>query len=198
MWAQRPSGPQLSGDWIWRAQARATRQLRLGTRRVNNAQQSAFWQQHARLLANASIDPAAHSRPLNTPLPLPLLIRTLLSPTHSTPSLSHNQQTKLLNNMPPRANPTGSARGTGPTRGGRGGARGGRGVGPVITPARAPAGRPGLPDASAHITTVGVKRTAFGSSGRAIQVSTNHFEVKIPEGSIYHYDGAFLSSAHCY
>ncbi|EIW61996.1 argonaute-like protein [Trametes versicolor FP-101664 SS1] len=90
--------------------------------------------------------------------------------------------------MPPRANPTGSARGTGPTRGGRGGARGGRGVGPVITPARAPAGRPGLPDASAHITTVGVKRTAFGSSGRAIQVSTNHFEVKIPEGSIYHYD----------
>lgn len=47
----------------------------------------------------------------------------------------------------------------------------------------------GLPDSSSHITTVGVKRTAFGQSGRALTVWTNHFEVKIPEGKIYHYDG---------
>lgn len=90
LWAQRPSGPQLSGDWIWRGQARATRQLRLGTRRVNNAQQSAFWQQHARLLANASIDPAAHPRPLNTPPPSPSSSAHSSPPQHSTPNRSHS------------------------------------------------------------------------------------------------------------
>ncbi|KAI9063285.1 argonaute-like protein [Trametes sanguinea] len=80
--------------------------------------------------------------------------------------------------MPPRAAPSGS--------GGRGAPRG-RGGGPAIAPARA-AGAAGLPDTSTHITTVGVKRTAFGTSGRAIQVHTNHFEVKIPEANIHHYD----------
>ncbi|KAI9063284.1 argonaute-like protein [Trametes sanguinea] len=49
----------------------------------------------------------------------------------------------------------------------------------------------GLPETNPHITTVGVKRTAFGQAGRVIQVHTNHFEVKIPEGHIHHYDGMF-------
>ncbi|KAI0832378.1 argonaute-like protein [Trametes gibbosa] len=94
--------------------------------------------------------------------------------------------------MPPRGTPTGSARGSTPRggapRGGRGGARG-RGGGPAITPARTQAtGNVGLPDTNTHITTVGVKRPGFGTSGRAIQISTNHFEVKIPEANIYHYD----------
>ncbi|KAI0353623.1 argonaute-like protein [Trametes cingulata] len=89
--------------------------------------------------------------------------------------------------MPPRAAPSG-----GSGRGGRGrggGGRGGRGVGPAIPPTRAaPGGNAGLPDTSSHITTVGVKRTAFGTSGRAFNVFTNHFEVKIPEANIHHYD----------
>ncbi|KAI0335424.1 argonaute-like protein [Cubamyces sp. BRFM 1775] len=89
--------------------------------------------------------------------------------------------------MPPRPQPSAGSSNRGAPRG-RGGPRGGGpGRGPAIPAGRgAPAG--GLPDASSHITTVGVKCTAFGSSGRAITVQTNHFEVKIPEGSIYHYD----------
>ncbi|CDO71262.1 hypothetical protein BN946_scf184908.g19 [Trametes cinnabarina] len=91
--------------------------------------------------------------------------------------------------MPPRAAPSGSGGNRGAPRG-RGGARGGRGGGPAIPPARAQGAgtAAGLPDSSSHVTTVGVKRTAFGTSGRAIQVHTNHFEVKIPEGHIHHYD----------
>ncbi|RPD71863.1 argonaute-like protein [Lentinus tigrinus ALCF2SS1-7] len=45
-----------------------------------------------------------------------------------------------------------------------------------------------LPDARAHITTIGVKRTAFGTSGRSLNVYTNHFVTSTPEGSVYHYD----------
>lgn len=40
------------------------------------------------------------------------------------------------------------------------------------------------------VATVGVKRTAFGHSGRPLTVLTNHFEVHIPKQAIYHYDGA--------
>nr|VWO95172.1 Uncharacterized protein [Ganoderma boninense] len=103
--------------------------------------------------------------------------------------------------MPPRAAPGGSGSGRG--RGSRGGStaapspsRGGpppRGAFRGRATPAASAGRVapttvGLPDTSAHITTVGVKRTAFGQSGRALNVWTNHFEVKIPEDEIYHYD----------
>ncbi|KAJ8481770.1 hypothetical protein ONZ51_g5795 [Trametes cubensis] len=94
--------------------------------------------------------------------------------------------------MPPRPQPSGDSSNRGRGRGGaRGGARGGGPArGPAIPAAGrgAPVARGGLPDASSHITTVGVKRTGFGTSGRAITVHTNHFEVKIPEGNIYHYD----------
>ncbi|RPD77221.1 argonaute-like protein [Lentinus tigrinus ALCF2SS1-7] len=51
-----------------------------------------------------------------------------------------------------------------------------------------PAWTRALPDTSAAVTTIGVKRTAFGQSGRALQVYTNHFKTSIPEGLIYHYD----------
>lgn len=46
----------------------------------------------------------------------------------------------------------------------------------------------GLPSTETHITTVGVKRTAFGSAGRPLSVFTNHYAVKIPEAIIHHYD----------
>ncbi|RPD63356.1 argonaute-like protein [Lentinus tigrinus ALCF2SS1-6] len=51
-----------------------------------------------------------------------------------------------------------------------------------------PAWTRALPDTSAAVTTIGVKRAAFGQSGRTLQVYTNHFKTSIPEGLIYHYD----------
>lgn len=81
--------------------------------------------------------------------------------------------------MPPRVAP--------PRRGGRPQPRPTGAGGPVRAP---PANAPGIP--SAHIETVGVRRTALGSSGRVLEVSTNHFAVKIPEDVIHHYDGASL------
>ena len=80
----------------------------------------------------------------------------------------------------------GGDRGGHPQRGrGTGGpAPRGRGSHLIGTPSQ---GGPGLP--SSHVTTIGVKRTAFGTAGRAVQVATNHFEVRIPQGIIYHYDG---------
>ncbi|CAL1700780.1 unnamed protein product [Somion occarium] len=85
---------------------------------------------------------------------------------------------------------------------GRGGPRGrgrgapalrGRGGGPSI--GSVPSSGPGIPNQGDHIATVGVKRSAFGSSGRAIEVFTNHYEVSIPQGMIYHYD-AISPSEH--
>ncbi|KAL6309673.1 argonaute-like protein [Sparassis latifolia] len=80
--------------------------------------------------------------------------------------------------MPPRA-----------ARGDRGGPpRGGpprRGLPQGAAP---PAGGGGLPDTSSHVTTIGVRRPAFGTSGRKISVWTNHFKVDIPESVIQHYD----------
>ena len=61
-----------------------------------------------------------------------------------------------------------------------------------------------LPDISEHISTIGVKRPSYGEHGRRLDVWTNHFEVKIPEANIYHYDGArtpiglgYSPSNHC-
>ncbi|RDX49272.1 argonaute-like protein [Lentinus brumalis] len=94
----------------------------------------------------------------------------------------------------------GGARGGPPsTGGGPAGARGappGRGLGrgragAPPAPSRlsqAPGGTRALPDTSDHITTIGVKRTAFGTSGRTLNVYTNHFVTSVPEGSVYHYD----------
>ncbi|PIL23265.1 Argonaute [Ganoderma sinense ZZ0214-1] len=55
----------------------------------------------------------------------------------------------------------------------------------------------GLPDAgsgrglggiSPEVTTIGPKRSAFGQSGRALTVLTNHFDIQIPKHEIYHYN----------
>ncbi|KAF8992551.1 argonaute-like protein [Cyathus striatus] len=77
--------------------------------------------------------------------------------------------------MPPRAAPGrgGPARG-GPQRG-RGGARGG-----------APAQN--APHISEHVTTIGVRRPNFGTSGTLLPIFVNSFITTIPENIIYHYD----------
>ncbi|KAK7042157.1 protein argonaute-2 [Favolaschia claudopus] len=43
-------------------------------------------------------------------------------------------------------------------------------------------------DTAQHITTVGVRRPGYGSSGRPIPVYVNSFTVEIPDSTIYHYD----------
>lgn len=80
----------------------------------------------------------------------------------------------------PGATRGGGGRG-GPGRGGAGGgARGGRGGGSIA---------PGMIPAS-HITTIGVPRPGYGQSGRRLEIFVNSFKTTIPEGIIYHYDGA--------
>ncbi|KAJ6566989.1 argonaute-like protein [Mycena capillaripes] len=76
--------------------------------------------------------------------------------------------------MPPRAQGRGAARGA------RGGSAGGRGRGGPPQPAHQPP--------AAHITTVGVRRPEYGSSGRPITINVNSFNATVPDGSIYHYD----------
>ncbi|KAJ4477407.1 argonaute-like protein [Lentinula aciculospora] len=39
-----------------------------------------------------------------------------------------------------------------------------------------------------HVTTVGVKRTAFGNAGRHLPIFVNAFETTIPQNIIFHYD----------
>lgn len=80
--------------------------------------------------------------------------------------------------MPPRVAPQGQAA--------RGSARG--------RPTTLARGGPQSPDnvlgiPSAHVETVGVRRSAFGSSGRRLEVQTNHFIAEIPREVIHHYDG---------
>ncbi|KAJ7932831.1 argonaute-like protein [Mycena leptocephala] len=70
-----------------------------------------------------------------------------------------------------------------PPRGqGRGGPRGGRGG------AGSARGGPAHQQPATHVTTVGVKRPDFGSSGRQMTINVNSFSATIPDGSIYHYD----------
>ena len=91
-----------------------------------------------------------------------------------------------------RGGGAGTARGGGPSAPRGGGPSGPRGGGPPgLT--RTAATNVGLPDMSPHITTIGVKRSAFGQSGRALNVFTNHFPVSIPQDNIHHYDGAWQS-----
>ena len=76
---------------------------------------------------------------------------------------------------PPRGNPRGQQ---GSARG-----RGGGGIGQTRGPAR------NVPNIATHVGTIGVKRPGYGETGRAINVTTNHFECEIPESIIHHYDG---------
>lgn len=70
--------------------------------------------------------------------------------------------------MPPRGAP--SLRGTSSSGRGRGGGT-------------------DLPNISAHVTTVGVKRPNFGTIGRELAIYVNSFQTTIPDNVIHHYDG---------
>lgn len=102
--------------------------------------------------------------------------------------------------MPPKGDPgarggRGRGRGGGPPRGGPpgGGARGGppsRG-GPPGAAARATSSAPpsgALP--GAHVQAVGVRRSGYGTAGRAMNVLANFFTMASPDSNIHHYDGA--------
>ncbi|KAI0347251.1 argonaute-like protein [Trametopsis cervina] len=83
----------------------------------------------------------------------------------------------------------GRGRGRGAGGGGTGPRGGGRGGTPIRGGPPAAAGRGGArPLPAAHVTTTGVKRKAFGTSGQAVDVFTNHFVVDIPQNIIHHYD----------
>ena len=90
--------------------------------------------------------------------------------------------------------------GGGRGRGGRGGGRGNAPRGPQSLVGRgggrgggtAPAASSATGMASEHVLTTGVKRPGYGSSGTAVSVYTNHFEVNIPNAMIHHYDGTWL------
>lgn len=82
--------------------------------------------------------------------------------------------------MPPKSSQV-PARSSGPAiRGLRGGARF---RGP---PTRLPVGP--ASSGNDHITTIGVKRAAFGVSGRKIKVMVNAFPTTVPDCEIYQYD----------
>ncbi|KAH9844266.1 argonaute-like protein [Rhodofomes roseus] len=90
--------------------------------------------------------------------------------------------------MPPRGAP-GRGRGAPVSFMPRGGAAA-RGGGPpsLVGRGNGAGASPGLPARDSHITTVGVRRSAFGTAGRVIDITTNHFLVKIPDAIIHHYD----------
>jgi eukaryotic translation initiation factor 2C len=81
--------------------------------------------------------------------------------------------------MPPRVSPASS-------RGGRGGGRGRGGPARGISPQ--PSAAPQGP--ASHIQTIGIRRPNFGTSGKTIPIMVNAFTTTIPDGIIYHYDGA--------
>lgn len=61
----------------------------------------------------------------------------------------------------------------------------------------AAASTPGLTTPSPNIQTIGVRRPDYGRAGIAIPVTTNHFLVRLPSGTIHHYDGqSWILSDH--
>ncbi|KAF5390572.1 hypothetical protein D9757_002737 [Collybiopsis confluens] len=44
------------------------------------------------------------------------------------------------------------------------------------------------PQTASHVATIGVKRSAFGTSGRPLPITVNAFAVTIPQDIIYHHD----------
>lgn len=89
----------------------------------------------------------------------------------------------------------GGTRSRGPGHGCGGGAppRRGRGIGGPALRGRdahmlgTPRGGPSLP--SSHDTTIGTKRPSFSTTKKATKVISNHLEVRILQGIMYHYDG---------
>jgi hypothetical protein len=80
-------------------------------------------------------------------------------------------------------------RGVGRSRGDRGATRGGGGRGRGTG-----ASNPPLPPAP-HVQAIGVRRPRCGNSGQWIKLKSNHVEVTLDQGTIYHYDGMYLSSS---
>jgi hypothetical protein len=56
--------------------------------------------------------------------------------------------------------------------------------------------RVGLPLPAPHVESTGVRRPGFANRGRRIILRSNHVEVELNQGTIYHYDGACLSSSY--
>ncbi|KAK7458844.1 hypothetical protein VKT23_009853 [Stygiomarasmius scandens] len=76
-----------------------------------------------------------------------------------------------------------------PTRGGSGRGRSRGGTFPAVgNRGGAPSSSGGLPTQGSHITTVGVKRPSFGTTGQVVKVKANVFEATIPQSIIRHYD----------
>lgn len=117
--------------------------------------------------------------------------------------------------MPPRGDPTrgrggrggggggGGGRGGGGGHGGGGGGRGGfaRGGGP--SRGGPPSGvRGGAPTSTtlpgAHVKVVGVRRTGYGTAGRPLNVSSNFFNISLPERNIHHYDGESFRTSNLF
>jgi hypothetical protein len=44
-----------------------------------------------------------------------------------------------------------------------------------------------------HVEATGLKRRKFGNAGRVVKLRSNHVEVKLDQGYLYHYDGMYLS-----
>lgn len=44
-----------------------------------------------------------------------------------------------------------------------------------------------------HIQATGEKRKQYGNAGRVIKLRSNHVEVKLDQGTLYQYDGKYLS-----
>jgi hypothetical protein len=62
---------------------------------------------------------------------------------------------------------------------------GGRGRGPdASNPTPAP-----------YVQAIGARRPRCGNSGQWIKLKSNHVEVTLDQGTIYHYDGMYLSSS---
>ncbi|KAI9467034.1 argonaute-like protein [Lactarius psammicola] len=117
--------------------------------------------------------------------------------------------------MPPKASPGEFGRGRRGARGGGARGRGGeRGPSPGHGGPPTPGGPPqsgGSPTRStpipvsggpavqrslipaAHVSAIGVKRPGQGTSGRPIEVFTNNIAIELNQGTIYHYDGMYLS-----
>ena len=100
--------------------------------------------------------------------------------------------------MPPRVDSPEASRGSGGGGSGnlsfsRGGNRG-RGGGFLAggPPAGGPVGHPGSSSSllAPHVEAVGVPRPSYGNAGTLIRLYSNHVEVQLTQGLIYHYDGA--------
>ena len=66
------------------------------------------------------------------------------------------------------------------------------GTHPLLTLPTLSSGRTG-PLLAEHIEATGVKGRKYVNTGRVIKFRSNHVEVKLDQGYLYHYDGMYLS-----